>query len=64
MSATPRRCSRCSGSGSRSGRSTRCSSPTTPAPARGAAPSFLRTAPWRASRATPPPPHPGAPPHQ
>ena len=33
MSATPARCSRCSGWAPRSGRSTRCSSPTTPATA-------------------------------
>ena len=35
MSATPARCFRCSGSAPRSGRSTRCSSPTTPATAIG-----------------------------
>ena len=37
MSATPPRCSRCSGSASRSGRSTPCSSRTTPATAPGRA---------------------------
>ena len=35
MSAMPARCSRCSGWAPRSGRSTRCSSPTTPATATG-----------------------------